>query len=70
MAKIGIDIDDEDETRLAVFDADKDPDVFQKYSVKSVPTFIVLNDENEIVSNKTGALSESQLTEWLGEYFE
>lgn len=40
-------------------------DITQQYDVRSVPTIIILDDNGVVVSNKTGALSESQLREWF-----
>ena len=44
---------------------EEDTDTTQRYNVKSVPTMIILDDDGNVVSNKTGALSESQLKDWF-----
>jgi thioredoxin 1 len=47
--------------KITEVDADQDPDVAIKFSVRGVPTIIFLKDGS--VDRKTGIMSESQITE-------
>ena len=63
-------IDQDNKDELEIYDVDENAEVVQKYGIKSVPTFIILDDEDEIVANKTGALQRTQLSKWLGEFYD
>lgn len=52
---------------VSYFDAEADAAVFQEFNIKSVPTFLVLDDEDKVLENKTGAMPESALNDWLAE---
>lgn len=49
---------------VAKLDADKNPSIMMKFSVKSLPTLMLFKDGN-VQAQKLGALSKSQLTEFL-----
>ena len=48
--------------KITEVDADRDPDVAIKFSVRGVPTIIFLKD-GSVADRKTGIMSESQITE-------
>jgi thioredoxin 1 len=49
---------------VAKLDADKNPNIMVKFSVRSLPTLMIFKDGN-VQAQKLGALSKSQLTEFL-----
>lgn len=53
---------------VEVIDIDVDSETTLQHNIKSVPTMLILDDKGTVLANKTGALSQSQLTEWFGEY--
>jgi thioredoxin 1 len=53
-----------DRMTVAKLDADKNPNIMLKYSVRSLPTLMIFKDGN-VQAQKLGALSKSQLTEFL-----
>jgi len=59
-------IADEYADRMTVvkLDADKNPSTMMKFSVRSLPTLMLFNDGN-VQAQRLGALSKSQLTEFL-----
>jgi len=59
-------IADEYADRMTVvkLDADNNPNTMIKFSVRSLPTLMLFNDGN-VQAQKLGALSKSQLTEFL-----
>jgi len=59
-------IADEYADRMTVvkLDADKNPSVMMKFNVRSLPTLMIFKDGN-VQAQKLGALSKSQLTEFL-----
>ena len=52
------------ETPFEEVDIDEDQELAVKYLVRSVPTLVMLDDGQE-VKRITGALSSTQLEEWL-----
>ena len=53
-------------TKLVEIDIDKDRENTQKYSVRGVPTMVVLDRQNNEVTRKTGTfLSRKELREWV-----
>lgn len=61
------DVVSEFDVEVEEINIEEDTDTTQRYNVKSVPTMIILDDEGVAVSNKTGALSESQLKDWFND---
>jgi|TARA_B110000116_G_C16785661_1_gene560725 thioredoxin 1 len=53
-----------DRMTVAKLDADKNPNIMMKFGVRSLPTLIIFKDGN-VQAQKLGALSKSQLTEFL-----
>ncbi len=53
-----------DRMTVAKLDADKNPSIMMKFSVRSLPTLMLFKDGN-VQAQKLGALSKSQLTEFL-----
>lgn len=48
-------------------DIQEDPGVAEEFNVMSIPTFILLNDKEEVVKRKTGVMSLEALTEFIKE---
>lgn len=46
-------------------DIDKNMNMAQEFNISSVPTFVLLNDENEIVKTYEGAMPLSKLEEFI-----
>lgn len=61
------DVVSEFDVEVEEINIEEDTDTTQKYNIKSVPTMIILDDDGNVVSNKTGALSESQLKDWFND---
>ncbi|MBT6210307.1 MAG: thioredoxin TrxA [Woeseia sp.] len=53
-----------DRMTVAKLDADKNPNIMMKFGVRSLPTLMIFKDGN-VQAQKLGALSKSQLTEFL-----
>ena len=52
--------------QIAKINIDENPETPQKYNVRSVPTLLLFKD-GEVVASKVGAISKSQLLEWIKE---
>lgn len=48
-------------------DIQEDPGAAEEFNVMSIPTFILLNDKEEVVKRKTGVMSLEALTEFIKE---
>lgn len=46
-------------------DVDKNPADAQKYGVMSIPTYVILDEEDKEIDRKMGAMSETQFESWL-----
>lgn len=47
-------------------DVDEQPELATKYAIRGVPTLILLGDEGQILGRTSGALSASQLKQFVG----
>lgn len=54
----------ENEVKFISIDVDKFADIAAKYQVMSIPTFVIIKD-GELVSQKSGAMSEDELKAWI-----
>lgn len=48
---------------------DEDVETSNKYGVRSLPTLIVLDQDNKEVSRKTGAMDKYKLFEWIASLY-
>ena len=58
-----------DESNLSLkvesIDVDKQPDAAVKYGIRSVPTLVIVDDNDEIVSRSSGVKTGEQIQEWV-----
>ena len=52
--------------KICKVDADANPDTVSRFGIRGIPTLIIFKDGNP-EATKTGALSKSQLTEYIDE---
>jgi thioredoxin 1 len=52
--------------KVCKVDADANPDILSRFGIRGIPTLIVFKD-GKAAGTKTGALSKSQLTEFVDE---
>jgi len=52
--------------KICKVDTDTNPDILSRFGIRGIPTLIVFKDGNP-EATKTGALSKSQLTEYIDE---
>ncbi|MFH1565610.1 MAG: thioredoxin [bacterium] len=57
----------EGKAEFAKVNVDSDMDTAQKYSIMSIPTFVIEKDGNEI-DRKTGAIPKKSLEDWIKSY--
>lgn len=59
-------IDKLDQNRVFKYDIDEDVEARAQYEVRAVPTFIIVDADNNEVSRTVGSISFSKLQELLG----
>lgn len=52
---------------FATVNTDDQPDLSGKFSISSIPNFVLFKDGNQI-DNKMGAMSKAQFKEWLSQH--
>jgi thioredoxin 1 len=50
---------------IVVIDIDEDPSMAAKYNIRSVPTMIMLDEEENVVKKLTGNQTKDTLKQWL-----
>lgn len=58
--------EDNESFNYATIDADADKEVIQALNIRSVPTFLKITKDLEVVSSLIGSKSRSQVIEFLG----
>lgn len=59
--------DDRDDFVLEKVDIDEQKDIVNKYSVRSVPTIVIENDDGDVVTQFTGVTSREDIEDALDE---
>ena len=52
---------------ITEIDIDEQPEKAGKYQVRGVPTMVLIDDKEAVVSRLVGVQSAAQIGEWLGE---
>lgn len=56
-----------DSVSVAKLNIDENPDTPMKYGIRGIPTLMLFKN-GEVVGTKVGALTKSQLQDWIGEH--
>lgn len=54
-----------DNIKLVEVDVDTEPDLCATYSIRSVPTLVMLNEKGVVAKRLTGASNPARLLEWF-----
>lgn len=55
------------EVPLTSIDVDQDKTLIMRYNIRSVPTLVMLNDDETVAATRHGNGSEKELTEWIND---
>ena len=50
-------------------DMEEDSELFEKLSVRGIPTFIFVDDNGNVVNSITGGIKPSDITEWYNNHW-
>lgn len=50
---------------LKLIDVEVEPDMANKYSVRAIPTLILLNNDDEVLDRKSGTMLKAQVEEFI-----
>ncbi len=59
-------VQERDDLSYMAIDVDEDPEQMVKYEVRSVPTFILLNDDGTVIGRAIGAQPKQKFLDSLG----
>lgn len=50
---------------IVSYDFEEDPEIFVKYSIRSMPTIIAVNDAGESLATKKGNMTVEEFDSWI-----
>lgn len=60
-------VKDISDIKVVDIDVEEHPEIASKYKIRSVPTIVITDDNDEVLAMKTGFMTEEQLTKFIEE---